>query len=377
MIASTATIPKLRILVAMGTRPEIIKQAPVVWAARRHPQVTADVLHSGQHTDLAEPMLDYFDIRPTILLDLMHSHHTLNALVGGCIQRMGTIFSNNQYDVAVVQGDTATSASIALAAFYCKIPIVHVEAGLRTGDLSSPWPEEFNRRLTTLATSLHCAPTNFARDQLLREGVRASTIFMSGNPIVDALNWTLIREQTQLGSAQSRHSSPLVVITAHRRENFGKPLEEICSAVLELANLFADHRFVFVTHPNPQAGPVVKSILDGKSRIELAPPMTYPQFVSLMHASRLIISDSGGIQEEAPSLGVPLLVTRTSTERPEAVQCGAAELVGTDRRLLVQRASELLSSTDRPERVANPFGDGASGERIIQEIVTRFGVCSA
>jgi len=375
----------------MGTRPEIIKQAPLVWAARERSEVETIVIHSGQHSDLAEPMLSYFDIKPDIHLELMSSHATLTSLVGGCIQRMERVLVEAAADVIVVQGDTATSMAIALAGFYSRVPVVHVEAGLRTGDLSSPWPEEFNRRVVTLATDLHCAPTQYAVDKLLAEQVLPSKILLSGNPVVDALRWTLNRERPQQASvsqansspdsgqhsaAQSNQSQPLVVLTAHRRENFGKPLEAICAAVLELAETFVDHRFVFVTHPNPQAGPVVRSILDGRSRIELAPPMSYPEFVGLMSSSRLMISDSGGIQEEAPTLGVPLLVTRLSTERPEAVFSGAAELVGTDQELIVRRATELLTQASSgvalPARV-NPFGDGTSGKKIIQEIISRYG----
>jgi UDP-N-acetylglucosamine 2-epimerase (non-hydrolysing) len=401
MISAVSTNKKLRVLIAMGTRPEIIKQAPLVWASRERPEVETIVVHSGQHSDLAEPMLSYFEIKPDIHLDLMRSHANLTSLVGGCIQRMERVLVETAADVVVVQGDTATSTAIALAGFYSRVPVVHVEAGLRTGDLSSPWPEEFNRRVVTLGTDLHCAPTQYAVDKLLAEQVPATKILLSGNPVVDALRWTLHRERAHqdgvanLGSASIAASSgvissdadqgsaalpnlsqPLVVLTAHRRENFGKPLEAICAAVLELAEAFSDHRFVFVTHPNPQAGPVVRSILEGRSRIELAPPMSYPEFVRLMSSSRLMISDSGGIQEEAPSLGVPLLVTRLSTERPEAVFSGAAELVGTDRELIVRRATELLrqasSGVPQPAR-ENPFGDGTSGKKIIQEIVSRYG----
>ncbi len=391
MIPAPSSTPKLRVLIAMGTRPEIIKQAPLVWAARERSEIETIIVHSGQHSDLAEPMLSYFDIMPDIHLQLMRSHSTLTSLVGGCIQRMDRVLVETAADVVVVQGDTATSTAIALAGFYGRVPVVHVEAGLRTGDLSSPWPEEFNRRVVTLGTDLHCAPTQYAVDKLLAEQVPPGKILLSGNPVVDALRWTLKRERphqanlTRAGmcqdsglasTARPSPSQPLVVLTAHRRENFGKPLEAICAAVLELSDIFVDHRFVFVTHPNPQAGPVVRSILDGRSRIELAPPMSYPEFVGLMSSSRLMISDSGGIQEEAPSLGVPLLVTRLSTERPEAVLSGAAELVGTDRELIVRRATELLTQASnggvQPPR-ANPFGDGTSGKKIIQEIVSRYG----
>ncbi|MEZ6137885.1 MAG: UDP-N-acetylglucosamine 2-epimerase (non-hydrolyzing) [Pirellulaceae bacterium] len=366
------TQSRLRVLIAMGTRPEIIKQAPLAWAAAEHPDIDPVICHSGQHADLADPMLDHFQIQPDVHLDLMRSHRTLPSLIGGCIGRSEAMFAEHKIDVVVVQGDTATTAAMSLAAFYARIPVVHVEAGLRTGDLQSPWPEELNRRVATLAASLHCAPTEFARQTLLAENVASERVFVSGNPVVDALQWTLAKATA--ADASIVGDQPLVVLTAHRRENFGKPLEAICSAVLELTNQFPDHRFVFVTHPNPQAGPVVRSILKGNSRIELAAPMSYPQFVQLMRGSRLIISDSGGIQEEAPTLGVPLLVTRKSTERPEAVQCGAAELVGTDSELIVSRAAFWLRASQQngKPKVCNPFGDGQAGQRIIEQIAARF-----
>jgi len=365
---------KLRVMIAMGTRPEIIKLAPLIWAAEQHPLIKAIVCHSGQHADLAEPMLDYFQLQPDVMLELMKSHSGLASLFGGCVLRIDQVLRDQKPDVVVTQGDTATCAAISLAAFYSRVPVVHVEAGLRTGDMYSPWPEELNRRIATLAADLHCAPTEFARDVLIRERIDPAKVIVSGNPIVDTLQWTLQREGiTDL--AAHRESEKLVVLTAHRRENFGKPLESICSALLQLTEKFPDHRFVFVTHPNPNAGPVVRKILEGQSCIELAPPMSYPAFVRMMSKARLIISDSGGIQEEAPTLKVPLLVTRNTTERPEAVHCGAAELIGTDEQLLVHRASELLSCKQAHAKmtdVPNPFGNGKAGQVIIDEIVKRY-----
>jgi UDP-N-acetylglucosamine 2-epimerase (non-hydrolysing) len=376
MIHQTEASPKIKVLIAMGTRPEIIKLAPLIWAAKRHPLIETTVCHSGQHADLAEPMLDYFQLKPDILLELMKSHSGLPALFGGCMSQVDAVFREHQPHVVVTQGDTATCAAITLAAFYSRLPVVHVEAGLRTGDLFSPWPEELNRRVATLAADLHCAPTEFARDALLQEGVDPSKVIVSGNPVVDALKWTLKREGLN-DLTQVRALEKLVVMTAHRRENFGKPLESICSALLQLTEQFQDHHFVFVTHPNPNAGPVVRRILEGQSRIKIAPPMSYPEFVGMMAKARLIISDSGGIQEEAPTLGVPLLVTRNTTERPEAIHCGSAELVGTDAALLVRRATELLSNAAAHAKMAqatNPFGAGDAGQIIIDKIVSRYQV---
>ena len=374
MTNQTEAQSKIRVLIAMGTRPEIIKLAPLIWAAKSHSAIDTIVCHSGQHADLAEPMLDYFQLKPDILLELMKSHSGLPSLFGGCMTRVDEVFREHKPHVVVTQGDTATCAAITLAAFYSRLPVVHVEAGLRTGDLFSPWPEELNRRVATLAADLHCAPTDFARDALVKEGVDPSKVIVSGNPVVDALQWTLKREGLK-DLSKARESEKLVVLTAHRRENFGKPLESICSALLQLTERFQDHQFVFVTHPNPNAGPVVRRILEGQSRIKIAPPMSYPEFVGMMAKARLIISDSGGIQEEAPTLGVPLLVTRNTTERPEAVHCGAAELIGTDEALLVRRATELLTNATAHAKMANvtnPFGAGNAGQLIVDEIVKRY-----
>lgn len=362
---------KLRVLIAMGTRPEIIKLAPVVWAAQECADVLPIVCHSGQHTDLAQPMLDYFEVKSDLQLNLMEDRPKLPTLVGKCITRFAEVIESHRPDVVVTQGDTATTSAISMACYLAGVPVTHVEAGLRTGDLSAPWPEEYNRRVATLSADLHCAPTTYARDKLLAEGVKSENITVCGNPVVDALKWTLDREPQD--AAQDIKQ---VVVTAHRRENFGEPLEAICSAILELTNRFPDHQFVFVTHPNPNAGPVVRSILEGNSRIQLAPPMSYPNFISLLKDSRLIISDSGGIQEEAPTLGVPLLITRDCTERPEVVHAGAAMLVGTNQDLLVSTASRLLSEeSSRGEMIAkeNPFGEGDSGKKIIELIVERYG----
>lgn len=367
----TASNDNLRVLIAMGTRPEIIKLAPVVWAARRRSEIELTVCHSGQHTDLAEPMFEYFRVQPDVKLNLRNDRPDLPNLFANCISRASQVLQEVRPDVVVVQGDTATTAAIAMACFLTgNIKVVHVEAGLRTGSLHSPWPEEYNRRIATLSTDLHCAPTELAKSKLLHEGVLPANIEVCGNPVVDALVWALQQEQCVNVPEKKQ-----VVVTAHRRENFGKPLESICSALLQLADRYSDHQFHFVTHPNPQAGPVVRRILEGHSRIILAPAMSYPEFVRLMCGSKLLISDSGGIQEEAPTLGVPLLITRDSTERPEVLHAGAAQLVGSDQDLLVNQASRILDDPSYREKVKaakNPFGNGESGEKIVNLILARY-----
>jgi len=316
-------------------------------------------------------MLDYFQVDPDIELKLHNERPDLPNLFANYIARTTEVLQQVRPDVVVVQGDTATTAAIAMACFLeGTAKVVHVEAGLRTGLLHSPWPEEYNRRIATLSADLHCAPTDMARSKLLHEGVSQSSIEVCGNPVVDSLEWTLERE-----SCEAKHEKKQVVITAHRRENFGKPLENICEALIELSDRFADHEFHFVTHPNPQAGPTVRRILDGRSRVKLAPAMSYPEFIRLICGSKLVISDSGGVQEEAPTLGTPLLITRDSTERPEVLNVGAAELVGSDQDLILNRASCILedSTVRHSMRVLeNPFGDGKAGERIVDLILDRY-----
>ena len=364
---------KIRTLIAMGTRPEIIKLAPVVWAARERSELDVTVCHSGQHTDLAEPMLSYFEVAPDIELKLHNEKPDLPNLFANCIARFRDVIRELQPHVVVVQGDTATTAAIATCCFLSgNIDVVHVEAGLRTGSLRSPWPEEYNRRVATLSSSLHCAPTRLAQDALLAEGVREKDVVVTGNPVVDALQWTLRRENIDTEVEKQQ-----VVITAHRRENFGKPMESVCNAILQLADNFPDHEFHFVTHPNPQAGPIVRKILEGKSRVKLASAMSYPQFVGLLSGSRLVISDSGGIQEESPTLGVPLLITRDCTERPEVIHAGAAKLVGTDSELIVKEATRVLADGDNRQKMSvlnNPFGNGDSGKKIVDLVLERVNI---
>jgi UDP-N-acetylglucosamine 2-epimerase (non-hydrolysing) len=358
-----------KLLVAMGTRPEIIKLAPIIHRADERDDFSVDVCHTGQHLDLAETVLDYFQIQPDFTFELMLTRPSLAQITAQCLIRFETLIAEHRYDAIIAQGDTATCASAALIGFFTKTPVVHVEAGLRTGNMQSPWPEEFNRRVAGLAASLHCAATPIAVENLVREGVSRDAIIQTGNTVIDALQWALSKEEAR-GEVPSS-SPPVVLLTAHRRENFGEPLRRICNAVLRLARHHADHRFVFVTHPNPNAGAVVRELLGGRSNIQVHEPMSYDEFVRTASQSRLLISDSGGVQEEAPTLGVPLLITRESTERPEAVQCGAARLVGTSEQTIFEHANELLSDPSAHAKmtgIRNPFGDGNASEKILNSI---------
>jgi len=368
----------LRPLFVIGTRPEAIKMAPLLMACRQHESIAPTICSTGQHREMLAQVNEYFGIQPDIDLQLMQANQTLAGLTARCLEGLDAILVQDQPDCVVAQGDTTTVMATALAAFYRKIPFVHVEAGLRTGDMQSPWPEELNRRVAGLATALHCAPTQRAAENLLREGVPPHTVHVTGNTVVDALLWTVQRERANAGRWRQRFpmlgSHRMVLITGHRRENFGEGFENICRALAELATSFADVQFVYPVHLNPNVQGPVRRALSRKPNIHLVAPCSYPEFVWLMDRATLILTDSGGVQEEAPSLGKPVLVMRDTTERPEAVEAGGVELVGTSFRTIVDRASRLL--TDRAEYASrqlttNPYGDGQATERILNLMLSQ------
>jgi UDP-N-acetylglucosamine 2-epimerase len=372
----------LRPLIVFGTRPEAIKLFPVVQACRdRSGDIEPVVCVTGQHREMLDQVTEYFGIEPDVDLDVMRPNQTLAELTARLLTAIDGVLTRYRPDCVVVQGDTTTTATTGLAAFYQRIPLVHVEAGLRTGDIDSPWPEEMNRRLVTLAAALHCAPTLQARANLLRENVPADAIVLTGNTVVDALVETVRRERSRESFWHEKHDylkdRRMVLVTAHRRENLGEPLARICRAILMLAAEFPDVEFVFPIHLNPQVhGPVYGMLRrHADENLHLLDPVSYPEFVWLMDRSSLIISDSGGVQEEAPSLGKHLLVTRSTTERPELLETGLAELVGADVRRIVERAGVLLSNErpaiNRPGDTS-PYGDGQAAARVVDEMLRRF-----
>lgn len=375
-------MPPLRPFIVFGTRPEAIKMAPLVQACRRRAdEFEPIVCVTGQHREMLDQVTEYFGIEADIDLALMKPNQSLAELTARCLAALDVVLAGYRPDCVVAQGDTITTTAAALAAFYRRIPLVHVEAGLRTGDLDAPWPEEMNRRLATLSAALHCAPTEHARENLLREQVPRQSIVVTGNTVIDALLDTARRERGRSRFWQEKHDylgdRRMVLITAHRRENLGEPLAQICRAILMLAAEFPDVEFVFPIHLNPQVhGPVYRMLRrHADENLHLLDPVAYPEFVWLMDRSSLIISDSGGVQEEAPSLGKCLLVTRESTERPELLQTGIAELVGADVRRIVERAGVLLADEERyaaRPMIANPYGDGHAAERIADEMRERF-----
>ncbi len=361
---------KLRFLFILGTRPEVIKVAPVIFAARETGEIETQILHTGQHLELAAEMFKHFRLRPDFDLAVMQPDQTLFQITSRITEGIGEIVSRNDYDMVFVQGDTSSAFLGALCAFYRKIPVGHIEAGLRTLDRYSPFPEEMNRRLVSPLASLHFAPTSRARDMLAGEGIAPKSIEVTGNTVIDALFWSLKQNYPIREDIQTILAAPgrLLLVTTHRRENFGEPHRQVFAALLDLVERFPDTRILFPIHPNPNVRREAAAMLNNHPRIHLTSPLDYQSFISAMQQSFLILSDSGGVQEEAPSLNKPVLVLRESTERPEGLATGALKLVGTDRTLILQEAAELLSNEQSyrsMSQATNPYGDGQAGQRII------------
>jgi UDP-N-acetylglucosamine 2-epimerase (non-hydrolysing) len=351
----------------MGTRPEAIKLAPVVTALRGRAEV--HVLATAQHRSLLDQVLRSFAIRPDSDLNLMRPDQSLDGLTARAVVGVGSVLDRVNPAIVVVQGDTTTAFVAALAAFYRRIPVAHVEAGLRTDDRYAPFPEEMNRRLVTSLAELHFAPTRVARSNLLAEGVPSNRIAVTGNTVVDALRSLVgsggLSEPAVLRRVPS--AARLVLVTAHRRESQGAGLAGICAGIRRIVDAHADTVVVYPVHPNPNVSRPVRRLLGRVKRVVLCKPLEYPEFVALLARAFLVLTDSGGIQEEAPALGKPTLVLRDKTERPEAVAAGAARIVGTNPVRIALEAGRLLGSPAayaRMARVRNPFGDGRAGVRI-------------
>jgi UDP-N-acetylglucosamine 2-epimerase (non-hydrolysing) len=368
----------MRVLCVFGTRPEAIKMAPVVNALKQCPGIHAEVCVTAQHRQMLDQVLELFGIVPDHDLDLMKPGQDLTDITTGVLQGLRQLFRQARYDLVLVHGDTTTTMAAGLAAFYAKVPVGHVEAGLRTGNLQAPWPEEMNRSVVGRFAALHFAPTARARSSLLAEGVRDETIHVTGNTVIDALKDVVARFDADpaLGTAMASRfafldpTKRLVCVTGHRRENFGDGFERICLALRELGQR-DDLQIVYPVHLNPNVQEPVRRILSGCDRVHLIEPLDYLPFVYLMSRSTLIITDSGGVQEEAPSLGKPVLVMRDTTERPEAVEAGTVRLVGTNHRRIVDEASTLLDTPaayDAMARASNPYGDGHAAARIVRTI---------
>ena len=365
------------VAIIVGTRPEALKLAPLIRALKERPRRFAPlVIATGQHREMLDQVLSLFQITPDVDLDLMRPNQTLKRITADVVQTMGETLAHLRPRLVIVQGDTTTAFASALAAFYGRIPVAHVEAGLRSGDPANPFPEEINRRLTAVLTDLHFAPTPLARRRLRREGVPVRKIAVTGNTIIDTLNALLTRDPA--GSRPrpgpidlALDGRRLLVVTSHRRESWGHELESICHAIRELVTRFADLVVVYPVHLNPNVRDTVHRVLRDVERVHLIPPLDYAAFVRLMREAYLILTDSGGIQEEGPTLRKPLLVLRKVTERPEAFRAGLAKLVGTDRASIVAAVSRLLTDGVAYRDMtadANPYGDGHAADRIVEAL---------
>ncbi len=368
---------RLKVMPIFGTRPEAIKMASVVHALSADERFEVVITVTAQHREMLDQFLRFFEMTPRYDLNLMREGQTLAQITSRAVEGIEEVLENERPHLVLTQGDTTTAFVGALVAYYHKIPCGHIEAGLRTGDKFAPFPEEINRKLIGAVADLHFAPTQTAKCNLLREGANESSIFVTGNTVVDALLWTLERLETSDPSPVLRPSSRLLLVTAHRRENWGEPMENICRALRRIADTFPDALIVFPMHKNPVVRRVAYREMGNHERIVLCEPPDYFDFVRLMRDAYLIVTDSGGVQEEAPTLGKPVLVLRDKTERPEAVQAGVVKVIGTDEGRIVSEVTRLLTDGDdyrAMQRPVNPYGDGKAAERIKKAILHFFGM---
>jgi UDP-N-acetylglucosamine 2-epimerase (non-hydrolysing) len=352
-----------------GTRPEAVKFAPVVKTLADDPTMQPIICVTEQHHEMLEPILRFFDLVPDHRLDIMRSNQSPSDVAARVLERLPAVLAAEQPSVVLVQGDTTTSAAAALASFYARVPVGHIEAGLRTYQTNSPFPEEMNRQITARMAEWHFAPTESARQNLLGEGVAGERVIVTGNSVIDALHWTLerLKDTKSAMIANLDRGGRMILVTAHRRESFGPGFETICRALRDLVERNPDLSIVYPVHLNPNVQAPVTRILGGCPRIYLLPPVEYPQFVDLLQHCDLVLTDSGGIQEEAPSLGKPVLVMRETTERMEGVEAGTARLVGTSRQRIISETETLLNDTNAYKTMStahNPYGDGKASERI-------------
>ena len=361
----------IKVSIIFGTRPEVIKMASVIKAFKKEKDITLDVCFTGQHKEMVMSLLDFFDIKPDYSLNLMQNDQTLAGLNARAIVELDHYFEKVRPEMILVQGDTTTAMCSASAAFYRKIKIAHVEAGLRTNNIFSPFPEEFNRKVISCIADLHFAPTERARNNLLTENVPPAHILVTGNTVIDTLYYTLDKMRqspVSMNFEWINNNKRIVLITGHRRENFGTGFENICEAIKELGQRYSDYNFVYPVHLNPNVQEPVTRLLKNIPNIYLLPPLDYIQFTNVMAKCYLIMTDSGGVQEEAPGLGKPVLVMRENTERPEAIDAGTAMLIGTNKNNIIKWVEKLLQDEKLYERMAkskNPFGDGTAAEKIV------------
>lgn len=369
-----------RVMVIYGTRPEAVKMAPLVEALRMSEVLEPFVVTTGQHREMMDQVNEWFKIKPDLDLNVFKHASTLNELASRILAKLDPVLESEKPDAVVVQGDTTTVAIAAIACFYRLIPVVHLEAGLRSGDIHSPFPEEANRKLAGQVTALHLAPTPVSKANLVREGVPEESIVVAGNTVVDALHWTVDHSVTFSDKVLAKEHTaerPMILLTTHRRENWGEPMRRIGRAVAEIAQRYPDYLIVFPMHKNPAVREQVTPLIKDLPNVHLCEPLDYPEFVHAQKWATLVLTDSGGVQEEAPSFGKPVLVLRENTERPEAVDAGTVRLVGTDTDSIVTVVTELLEDSAKYIEMAqavNPYGDGKAAERSAAAIAQLLGV---
>jgi UDP-N-acetylglucosamine 2-epimerase (non-hydrolysing) len=360
---------KIRVLTVFGTRPEAIKMSPLVKELEKNSDIFESVVCvTAQHREMLDQVLALFEIKPDYDLNIMKENQNLWTLTSDVLLKMKDVYDSANPDVVLVHGDTTTSMAAALSAFYAGVPVGHVEAGLRTFDKYYPFPEEINRVYADAVCTYHFAPTETSAQNLIKSAVPQKHIYKTGNTVIDALLYTVKNHGTGLGNLDLDKNLKTILLTSHRRENFGEPIRNICKAVLELVKNNKNIQVVYPVHLNPNVQKPVYELLGGKERIHLIAPMEYAPFAALMQASYIILSDSGGVQEEAPSLGKPVLVLRTTTERPEAVEYGTVKLVGTDKDSVIKEVQNLLDNPQEYKKMSeavNPYGDGHACERIV------------
>lgn len=362
-------LDKIKVLTVFGTRPEAIKMAPLVKEIEKNPEIFESIVCvTAQHRQMLDQVLDLFEIKPDFDLDIMKTNQDLWTLTSDVILKTKEVYEKVKPDVVLVHGDTTTSMAAALSAFYSKIPIGHVEAGLRTFDKYYPFPEEINRVFADAVCTYHFAPTDESCQNLIKSAIPQENIHKTGNTVIDALLYTVENHKSSIEDLHLDKNLRTILLTSHRRENFGEPIKEICRAILEIVENNKDVQVVYPVHLNPNVQKPVMELLGGKERIHLIKPLDYAPFASLMKQSYIILTDSGGVQEEAPSLGKPVLVLRDTTERPEAIKYGTVKLVGANKEKIVKETQELLDSKEAYKKMSesiNPYGDGKASARIV------------
>ncbi|MED1747392.1 non-hydrolyzing UDP-N-acetylglucosamine 2-epimerase [Bacillus zhangzhouensis] len=365
----------LHVMTVFGTRPEAIKMAPLVLELKKHPQIKSTVTVTAQHREMLDQVLKAFDIQPDHDLNIMKQRQTLSEITSNALLKLDQLFQEEKPDIVLVHGDTTTTFAGSLAAFYHQISVGHVEAGLRTHNKYSPFPEELNRQMTGTIADIHFAPTDEAKQNLLIENKKEATICVTGNTAIDALQ-TTVTEQYQHPILEKIGTDKMILLTAHRRENLGQPMKNMFRAIRRVVEEFEDVQVVYPVHLNPAVRDAAQTEFSDLDRVHLIEPLEVVDFHNFAAASHFILTDSGGVQEEAPSLGKPVLVLRDTTERPEGVKAGTLKLAGTDENTIYQMAKELLEDQqeyDKMSKASNPYGDGQASKRIVQELLHRFG----